>query len=445
MLSEIVFTYWEIGSQLITNYINNPASSSFFQGYLSKLKLVPSILINAYIPIQSLNINFWNTNILLKLLTDANNIVIILIALLLIAISLFLLDKKIKIIFLLNLFIILNFMILIYYGSVRHWGYIFILFFSCLWLSRNEEEKSNFYSLALKRIFFNVFIIMILSCSFVGTMIAFYYDYNYPFSNGKNVSEYIKKNFDINNMIFVGYKNYTTETVAGFLDKDFYYPEEQKFSRVFNMIDREVIDSGRVIKDAIKLKFENTDKDILIIDDKTTKIPVNLFEDFNFKLIKEFSGAIVNDENYNLFLLDRNLNLKAIKKINSLNFSENWQNYNNCETQIIDNNQILIKALNDDPSFESNFKIPKVANSDKLYIKIDIKVNIGCNLTLYYKRNNLEYNGKDMSTKKINSGLNTVLIKIEDLNNLEGVRIDPVNIKQNCVIDNIELYQISKK
>lgn len=444
MLSEIVITYWEIGSQLITNYINNPAANSFFEGYLSKLKLVPGILINAYIPIPSANINFWNTNSLLKLLSNTNSIIIILIALILMTISLFLLNKKIRIIFLINLFIILNFMILVYNGSVRHWGYIFILFFSCLWLSRNEEENSDFYFSKVKKIVFNVFIIILLACSLAGTFIAFYYDYNYPFSNGKNVSEYIKKNFNIDNTIFIGYKNYTTETVAGFLDKDFYYPEEQKFSRIFNMINRKAVIPERLIMDAINLKIKNIDKDILVISDKSIDLPLNLSKDFDFKLIKEFSGAIVKDENYTLFLLDRNLNLKAIKKINSLNFRENWKNYNNCELQNINNNQIAIKALTDDPSFESNFEIPKVTDSGVLYIKIDIEADVGCSFELYYKRNNINYNEKDKHMININSGANTILFKIEDLNNLEGIRIDPVNIKQNCIINNIEFYQITK-
>lgn len=442
MLSEIILTYWEIGGQFITSYVNNPASNSFFHGYLSKLKLVPSILINAYVPIPNANINFWNTNLLLKLLSNTNTIIITLIALLLITISLFLLNKKIKTIFLTSLFIILNFMILVYYGSVRHWGYIFILFFSCLWLSRNEEEKSHFYASRLKNITLNVFIIMILSFSFAGTIVAFYYDYKYPFSNGKNVSEYIKKNFNINNIIIIGHKNYTTETATVFLDKEFYYSDEQKFSRIYNMMNRQTIDPARVIGDAIEFKLKNVNKDILIIVDKSIELPVNLLKDFNVKLIKEFSDAIVIDENYSLFLF--NENLKVIKKINSTNFKENWKNYNNCELQIINNNQILINALNDDPGFESNFLIPKVSNNNKLYIKIGIEVDIGCSLTVYFKRLNSQYNEKDSSTKNLNSGSNTILIRVEDLNNLEGIRIDPVNIQQKCIINDIEFYPVIK-
>jgi len=275
-LSEIVLVYWQIGGQFLGNFVQNSALKAIISGYLAKIKLMPTILLNSYIPIPVINLNFWNTNLLVNLLSKTNIIVTALIALIFVIISVLLLNGKLKAIFLVNLFVILNFMIIFYFGSIRHWGHIFILFFACLWLSKNDEEQPSFYTLKSRKLLLNIFIIMILACSLVGSVTAFYYDYRFPFSNGKNVSQYLKKNFNIDNILIIGYKNYTTETIAGYLDKDFYYPEEQKFSKVFNMSTRQQISANNFLSDTIKLKLQNLNKEILIINDKGSELP----EDF---------------------------------------------------------------------------------------------------------------------------------------------------------------------
>lgn len=444
-LSEIVLVYWQIGGQFLGNFVQNSALKAIISGYLAKIKLMPTILLNSYIPIPVINLNFWNTNLLVNLLSKTNIIVTALIALIFVIISVLLLNGKLKAIFLVNLFVILNFMIIFYFGSIRHWGHIFILFFACLWLSKNDEEQPSFYTLKSRKLLLNIFIIMILACSLVGSVTAFYYDYRFPFSNGKNVSQYLKKNFNINNILIIGYKNYTTETIAGYLDKDFYYPEEQKFSKVFNMITKQQISADNFLSDTIKLKLQNLNKEILIINDKGSELPEDFLYDNNIKLNKDFSNAVVPDENYKLFFLDNNLNFEILKRIDVSNFKESWRNLKACEFQTTNDGKTLIKVLGNDPNFESNFPITAGFNLNELLIKIDMESSAIGELVIYYKRTNSQYNEKDKSSIELRIGLNTVIIIVKNINKLERIRIDPVNLKTDCIIDKIEIYCISQK
>ena len=444
-LSEIVLVYWQIGGQFLSNFVQNSALKTIILGYLAKLKLIPTILLNSYIPIPVINLNFWNTNLLVNILSKTNIIITILIALILVILSVLLLNKKLKVIFLVNLFVILNFMILFYFGSMRHWGHIFIIFFACLWLSKTEEEKSNFYTLKSRKLLLNIFVTILLACSLVGSVTAFYYDYKFPFSNGKNVAQYLKKNYDLNNTVIIGYKNYTTETIAGYLGKDFYYPEEQKFSKLFNMITRQQVSPSNVLSDAIKLKLQNLNKEILIINDKGSELPKDLLYDNNFKLNKDFSNAIVSDENYNLFLLENNFNFEILKRIDASNFKESWKNLKACEFQTTNDGKTPIKVLGNDPNFESNFPLIVGPDNEKLLIKIDIETPKDATLVIYYKRTNSQYNEKDKSRVELKRGLNNIIIMIENVSKLERIRIDPINLKIDYIIDKIEFYCISQK
>jgi len=450
-LSEVAFVYWQIGGQLLQrSYFNFPQMGSFKEGVLHnlvKLKLIPTILLSSYIPIPNININFWNTNLLVNLLSKTSFIIAAAAALLLLVLSILLLNKKLKVIFLINMVVMLGFMAFIYTGFLRHWGHIFITFFTCLWLSKTEEEKSSFYTLKSRKLLLDIFVIIILACSLVGSVTAFYYDYKFPFSDGENVARYLKKNYDLDNTVIIGYKNYTTETVAGYLSKDFYYPETKDF-RTINVLDWKNygrVNPDLVLLEAIKLKLQNLNKEILIINDNESELLYNYNFNKNFKLDKDFSNAIVSDENFSLNSFKSNLNFEILKEIDASNFKESWKNLKGCEFQTTNDNKTLIKVLGDDPNFESNFSLTIEPENEKLLVEIDIETSRDANLTIYYKRTNSQYNEKDKSMVKLSSGLNNVAIVIDNINKLESIRLDPVDLKTDCTIDKVEIYRIIQK
>lgn len=105
-------------------------------------------------------------------------------------------------------------------GALRHYGYLFILVMVCLWFS--NIESSDKYLIKLKnnknKMISNSFLIIILTFAIIGSSIASYFDFRYPFSAGKQVAEYIEDNFDKENIIMVGYKDADVSTVVAYLD-----------------------------------------------------------------------------------------------------------------------------------------------------------------------------------------------------------------------------------
>jgi len=98
-------------------------------------------------------------------------------------------------------------------------------------------------------------------------------------------------------------------------------------------------------------------------------IPYLFLYDNNIKLNKDFSNAVVPDENYKLFFLDNNLNFEILKRIDVSNFKESWRNLKACEFQTTNDGKTLIKVLGNDPNFESNFPITAGFNLNELLIK----------------------------------------------------------------------------
>ena len=122
----------------------------------------------------------------------------------------------------------------VYKNSMRLLGFVFVLFIACLWISSIDINDSFLCSRRINMIkkVQNIFLIIILSISVLGSAAAFYYEYKYQFSSGKNVAEYIKENFREEEILIIGYKDYAAETIAGYLDKEIYYPESGKFQKL---------------------------------------------------------------------------------------------------------------------------------------------------------------------------------------------------------------------
>ncbi len=446
LLGFILF-YLQIGSQVSDNALaETTLSKELFKNYFLNLKTLPNIIVNGFIPVPELKLNFWNSNLILNMLAE-KIILKHITAITILTISIALLNNKLKLVFIIGLSSIISFILLFYYGSMRHWGHIFILFFICLWLSQNEKKNNDSGSRSLaKEKLINIFLIIILVLSLFGSSIAFYYDYKYPFSNGKNAAEYIKNNFNIEKIIIVGLPRAQTETIAGYLNKSFYYPQEERFAIniIWNINENNNVNS--IFDNIENLKIANSDKQIILIKDNFSTLS-SLFSDdllfFNKYIIKNnFINSIVPDENYKIFLLNEDVNHKLVKRIISDDFILNWKNFTNFDNKIL-NDGVLIKPNNSDPYFESNFNIMEFAEENKLLIKVDIEVEENSELTIYYKRIKSDYNENDKDSKKLLKGLNTVVFEIKDYTSIENIRIDPVNSKINCVIKDIEFYKFS--
>jgi len=450
-LFEVIVFLWQMIPQAEASSILNLSLSNKLEKLSNLFSLFASInqfsqnIIKVFIPIPENSINFWDSSLLVDFFNPAKLIYLFIISFLLMMVPLFVIKKRIIPVYYFGL-ILLSLGPLIYKNPIRILGFIFILFIVFLWISNSEEN--SIFILKNKnnriKILQNIILYLLLSVSIFSSSIAFYYDFNFPFSHSKNVADYIEENYDKDNLTIIGFPNVPTETVAGYLNKDLYYPQEEKFGKLVEWDNRGDFTADKFIKNINIVKSGSVDKDILIITDYrgfSNLISEELAYFYQFELIKNFSSpTILPSESYKIYALDRDIKFNLIKKINLSEFDKNWKNINNCEFEIKDNNNVLIKPLNDDPNFESDFKMPVLDNED-LFIKIEIVVPFTSELTIYYKKPDSQYNENQKIVKEMSRGINILFIKIDNINEIQAIRIDPINAKAEHIIKSIEFYE----
>lgn len=261
----------------------------------------------SYIPIPFSSLHFWNSNILYLLYSHIGLIITLVLSFILFIISLniFKKDLKILITYFLSVTSILLFMYIKEIYSIRHFGYVYIVFISCLWLlfskkNQKEETLSNNYKISK---LMSVFLYFILISQCIAGIYACFICSLFPFSNGKNVAEYINNN-KLNNLDIVIFPDYIGASVVGYINnKDFYSLEADKKITFLtqNKIRLERLESLSPEKAyyAVIAKSNKNKKNILLLLNKDIIKP-------NLTMLKSFNNAIVSDENYNLYIIRPN-------------------------------------------------------------------------------------------------------------------------------------------
>ncbi len=274
--------------------------------------LVPRGVISAFLPIPRINYLFWYTNVnfFTQHLIYHNLLYSIIPAIILIIIPIFFLKRKVIFIYVAGTSLMLLIPLFVFKGVLRHYGNIIILLIACLWLSKNEPDDKYLINNKLFKPIFYIFISIFLIVSIIGSSIAFYYEYKYPFTEGKEVAKYIEENFNKDDIIIVGFRCMDTNVVSAYLQKKFYYPELKQYGRfLYNSISEDISKSGEKIdienafKQAREL-FEKNNKDVLVITNKllieNPDIPIK----YGFsKIEKEFQKSIIDYDILQLYIL----------------------------------------------------------------------------------------------------------------------------------------------
>lgn len=156
---------------------------------------------------------------------------------------------------------------------------------------------------------------------------------------------------------------------------------------------------------------------------------------------KDLDGILINS----IFIQPR-FDLAAgdsLLKVDHNNFKELFKPLNGCYF-VIQKNGILVKVTNDDPYFETNFPFDFGAN-DYLIIGIDLESKVESYFKIYYGYKGIIYNEESSTESKIIPGNNKIYLEIPKAENIIKLRIDPINMKENILINQIEIYGPSKK
>jgi len=202
-------------------------------------------------------------------------------------------------------------------AGVRYFGYIFLLLIISLWLSEYTRTKSLFFSANLSgkiskfnSRFRNPFVFAIIFIQVISAGIAYSLDIARPFSEGKNVADFIFKNRLNKKTIVVSNQN-GGPSVSGYLDKNVFYPETNQFGSFCKwnttpfMIEKSTLIS--------RIENLNANNFILVVNDSIFAAQENpgakVFSNNRIIIfyLSKFDEGIIRNENYWIY---------EVKKVN---------------------------------------------------------------------------------------------------------------------------------
>jgi hypothetical protein len=248
------------------------------------------------VPIPQWNRHFWNTNVL-----DGHLWLQAILGALLLGVMLAWVRRNRGA---LSLFIIgaaglLGFAY-IFPGFTRHHGHLFMLLIVCTWLTGESKQP------LLTGIFSLHAMIGITVATVAMTL---------PFSDSKRISEYIRTNYDLDQVVLMGIPDYSTSPESQWLNRPIYFPEMRNFARVNTQsdADRPGVKPRRLLP-VIASVMEEQNKPALLIAasgfkpwDQDCVVPVNpdleSSRKVTIKVLPTFNEGIVATESALLYLI----------------------------------------------------------------------------------------------------------------------------------------------
>jgi hypothetical protein len=244
-----------------------------------------STIYTSYIPLPDMNFtDFWNSNVLAAF--PLGEVLMPVISLVLAVCCVVCLYRTPIILFLYasSTVGILLFTYLVYFGSLRHHGHLFIVLVMCFWLAHCHKDpvnldpiESRVSSAQRNR---DLFLTVLLCLHFISGAFAFYMDLRHPFSAGQAVAEFIK-NQGFERMPVVGDGPYMS-TVGAYLNKEVYYADRSR-AGTFVIFDRQLSrpDCPALIRQAKSIAQTSNQDVILVLRDEipcaipgTTLVPL---------------------------------------------------------------------------------------------------------------------------------------------------------------------------
>lgn len=254
-------------------------------------------IINAYLPLLSMDINFWDRSMLADTVLSAALTLPIIAIIFFIFIRHFRSNINSLFFFILSTGSILLFMYVKYAGAMRHHGFLFIVLVSALWIffSKNKNHiKPNRFSGSFKFINPSKIFTLILTLHLISSFIAVSGEIKYEFSGAKSAAIFLKEN---------NYENYELISsaglatgISGYLDgRELFLIEENRYAsfrrwNIDNYIEIDYESIHRIINNkdfldnsllilgfSLEEEFQNRNKIMKVFESKDTIIGEKIF------------------------------------------------------------------------------------------------------------------------------------------------------------------------
>lgn len=184
-----------------------------------------------------------------------------------------------------------------YMGAVRHWGHYSLLLVACVWLSRKAGFRPK-KGWLLQR---GLFALNMLAQVYSGFVLV-RADLLGTFSGAKETATYIR-DAGLQDEPLVGASDHPVSAVAGYLDREFVYPETGERGQTVLFHDRRKSPTSGDLLALAYAESERTGKDTIIVS--SFPIASTAFRKQPIVFLYQSPKAIVYDENFRVYRLVR--------------------------------------------------------------------------------------------------------------------------------------------
>jgi hypothetical protein len=176
----------------------------------------------------------------------------------------------------------------------RHIGHIFLCLVAAMWLAPTMEERRRADGVSATRFRSRAWTVLLV-VQLVAGLFATGLDLAYPFSNGRDVADYIRQK-GLGDIEIIGVPDTATSTVAGYLDRPIYYLAGSRSGRfvVWNTARNDVQPLDSVIRTQPPF---GTSPPVLLLLNRPLGEPHPFA-----RLLTHFDNGIVPDEHFWLYI-----------------------------------------------------------------------------------------------------------------------------------------------
>ncbi len=255
----------------------------------------------AWFPVPRLNLQFWNSNIIrIEIIQAILSLVLVFSA------GIFFIKRPvIFFLYITGMTGIIAFILMYYYGYIRHHGHLYILLITCLWIKSFYRENNNTLHYRISEKFHGwlnknasrIFLILLAVQMFAG-IYAYTVQLFVPFSASRITARYIREQ-NLDRFLIAGDADVALEPVLGYLNKEAFFFSRNAFSNYLIYDQRRNIPThSTVLVMADSLITVHGDTILLVMN-----YPLKEHPGLNLRKVQSFEKSIRYDEIYYLYLL----------------------------------------------------------------------------------------------------------------------------------------------
>lgn len=285
-----LFIFYAVSLLLSLWKMYPPEDSGFAAGWFMEADLQKAvhsfeIIYESLIPLQKPGLHFWGTTVL-----DGSpaltGIKVVLSVTLMILSAYLIKERKLSILFLAGAFAVVLFTYIKFEGFVRHYGHIYLLLITCLWISWSTIKAS----VLQLRILQGLLVIHVFAA-----IIPVYYDLKYPFSGAREASDFLKAHSDDRDLL-VADTDFIGTPVSAYLERSFYFPQSDRSGTymIFDTKRDDLVSFDTVFVRSLR-KADQGQRILFVLD-----YPVDTLEN-KIRLVYQGPQAIEKDEEYLIY------------------------------------------------------------------------------------------------------------------------------------------------